>query len=96
MDQRLTETRKHDPVQVGQIVQAVDQSLKRVHRHRGFRVFPYVANAGKAEKVAPSGWLDIQLSNVRQAGVEDQIALPFVEPVFGFRRDVPTLEKRMR
>ena len=93
MDQRFTETTKHNTSQIGQIAQAFQQPLERIHRQLGFGGIPDIADTGAAVQVAVGGWLDIQFPYVRQAWMEDQVAFPFIEPVLGGRRDMPSLEE---
>jgi hypothetical protein len=59
----------------------------------GFGVVPHVTDAGAAVKVAASGRLDIEFPYVREAWMEDQVAFPFIKPVFCARRYVSALKK---
>lgn len=95
MDQRFTKTREHNAPQSGEVAQAFHQSLERIHCHLGIGSFPDVANAGAALEVATGGRPDIKLSGIGQTWVENQIAFPFIEPVFASWGDMPAVEKRI-
>ncbi len=83
MSQGFTKPGKHHAVETGEITQTFYQSPKRVHRHLGFGVIPDISDAGATVKVATRSWFDVELPCVREARVENQIAFPFIEPIFG-------------
>ena len=82
MCQWLAEPAQDHPLQFGKRLSLLQQLVKDLHLHMGFRIVPDIANARAAVEVADGGGFHIELAQVGQSGKQDQGSVTLVEPAF--------------